>query len=73
MIWWLCEVAVIRRHREHPAVWAYYFVCFWNQTENTTLFTNGVHLDLMDLKAKGKLTRINSTNLLIMIIVSRQN
>ena len=28
-----------------------------------TSFTNGVHLDLMDLKAKGKLTRINSTNL----------
>ena len=31
-----------------------------------TYFTNGVHLDLMDLKAKGKLTRIDSFKLHIM-------
>ena len=38
-----------------------------------TSFTNGVHLDLMDLKAKGNLTRIDSINIHIMIIASRQN
>ena len=38
-----------------------------------TSLTNGVHLDVLYLKAKGKLTRSYSTNLHILIIASRQN
>ena len=38
-----------------------------------TSLTNGVHLDIRDLKAKEKLTRIHSTSLHIIIICYRQN
>ena len=36
-----------------------------------TSFSNGIHLDLLDLKAEGKLSRIHSTILHIFMVVGR--